>query len=318
MGRWGQRFWLANNLIAQIPGAGGVAGKDHSIALAKKGDGVLLHPEGAVHWVADQIGPLFPGVLDMAARTAGELAGAGVDRPVYIAPLIYKYMFIADETANLHRALSYLEEALDLVSGEGEDNPAVRLRAVYLQRAERIAQRHGVSRPQGAFWAGQTALITALTARLGAFAEGGTVEDDDPYARAERVLKAYDRARRCGAEAVEDARPIADDLRELLGLQPWMYPGGTMTQEQIAERIQRLRLDTLKTRLRDRVHAFIPQPVGPRRAYIRLVKPLRIETGSEGISVNSLRETMQARLDRLNADLAGAQSGPVRPNPFTG
>ncbi len=52
LGLAAQKFWLANNLIAQIPGNSEPA-REHSVAWALKGHVVLLHPEGAVGWHAD-------------------------------------------------------------------------------------------------------------------------------------------------------------------------------------------------------------------------------------------------------------------------
>ena len=47
LGRLAQKFWLANNLITQIPGNSETA-RDHSVNGRCKGQGVLLHPEGAL------------------------------------------------------------------------------------------------------------------------------------------------------------------------------------------------------------------------------------------------------------------------------
>jgi len=55
LGRLMQKFWLANNLIAQIPG-NNEAAKAHSVAGVLKGHGVLLHPEGGVGWHGDYVG----------------------------------------------------------------------------------------------------------------------------------------------------------------------------------------------------------------------------------------------------------------------
>ncbi|WP_208350659.1 hypothetical protein [Pseudaestuariivita rosea] len=317
MGKYGQKFWLANNLIAQIPGKGGAAAKQHSIELAKQGDGVLLHPEGTVYWVADQIGPLYPGVVEMAMRAAENLAESGADRPVYIAPLIYKYMFLKDETANLHRAMSYVENALDLPTGRAERDPTRRLRTLYLNLTHRVAARHDIALPDADFWGMRAALLTELTARLSTAIDGETALDDDPYKAAEMCLRRFNAARRTKDDTLsKDTIQIAKDAQEILGLQPWMYPDSVMTQEQVAERIQKLRLDWLKRRFRDKVHAFIPQPVGPRCAHIRLVDPLQIDANAGSPEMGDLRNIMQSRLDDLNNELTPLQAGAVRPNPF--
>lgn len=319
MGKWGQKFWLANNLIAQIPGKGGSAGKQHSVSLAKRGQGVLLHPEGTVHWVADQVGPLFSGVIEMAQQAANDLAESGDDRPVYIAPLVYKYMFLRDETCNLHGALSYLESALDLPSRKTGEDPASRLRGVYLHLTNRVAHRHGITLPNAGFWDMRAALVKELAIRLDTAAGHGPTLNDDPYKAAEASLRHFERTRR-SEESPRFARntiKLAGDLRELLGLQPWMYPGDVMTQEQVAERIQRLRLDWLKQRFRDKVHAFVPRPVGPRRAHIRVVDPIRIEANSGALQPEQLRTRLQSRLDDLNRELATSQAGDLLQSPFS-
>ena len=64
-GKAAQRFWLANNLIAQIPG-NNEAAREHSIDWALKGHGVLLHPEGSVGWHSKTLAPFLPGAFEMA------------------------------------------------------------------------------------------------------------------------------------------------------------------------------------------------------------------------------------------------------------
>lgn len=318
MGKWAQKFWLANNLIAQIPGEGGTAGKQYSIELAQRGDGVLLHPEGAVHWAADQIGPLFPGVLEMAQRAAKGLAESRSDRPVYIVPLIYKYMFLRDETANLHRAFSYVEKSLDLPLQQTDSSLERRLRTLYVNLTNRVAQHHDITLPDAEFWSMRAALIAELTTRLASSTDYDKSLDDDPYNAAEMCLRHYNSARRSegGQKLSKTVIQLANDLRELLNLQPWMYPNDMMTQEHIAERIQRIRIDWLKRRFRDRVHALVPQPVGPRCAHIRLADPLRINANTDVPKMDLLRSNMQSRLDDLNKELTPFQAGKLLPNAF--
>ena len=65
LGRLAQKFWLANNLIAQIPGNSEPA-REHSVDWALKGNVVLLHAEGAVGWHGNYVAPLMPGAVEMA------------------------------------------------------------------------------------------------------------------------------------------------------------------------------------------------------------------------------------------------------------
>ena len=61
-----QKFWLANNLIAQIPGSGNVEGKAYALSQALKGHTVLMHPEGKVHWTGKRLSSLYSGIAELA------------------------------------------------------------------------------------------------------------------------------------------------------------------------------------------------------------------------------------------------------------
>jgi hypothetical protein len=74
-------FWSRNNLVSND---GGDAAIDHSVRWALAGNGVLLHPEGSVHWTGGHVHPLFSGIAEMATEAARR-AKAG--RPVFIAPI---------------------------------------------------------------------------------------------------------------------------------------------------------------------------------------------------------------------------------------
>ena len=113
MGARMQRFWLANNLIAQIPGAGG-EGKAHSIRWAMGGHGVLLHPEGNVGWHGDTVARIFPGAVEMAIEAARLLRETGDERGVLVAPVVWKLEFLGDVRRPLAREMAYVERRLGL------------------------------------------------------------------------------------------------------------------------------------------------------------------------------------------------------------
>lgn len=146
MGRWGQAFWLANNLIAQIPGAGEAA-REHSIAWALAGRGVLLHPEGNVGWHGDTVAPLFPGIVDMAFEAARRLKAAGVERAVRIVPLVWRLQLTRSVEPELEAEMGYVERRLGLASGAG--SLPLRLAGAYGQLLARDATRWGLT---GAEW----------------------------------------------------------------------------------------------------------------------------------------------------------------------
>jgi hypothetical protein len=80
--------------------------------------------------------------------------------------------------------------------------------------------------------------------------------------------------------------------------------------------VKRLRADYCFTGLSDNVHRFVPRPVGPRIAHIRVPEPIDVAGGSfdepEGL-LAELRNRMQRTLDAMAAQLP---AGRRYPNPF--
>ena len=92
LGLLAQKFWLANNLIAQIPGNSEPA-REHSVAWALKGHGVLLHPEGGVGWHGNFVAPLMPGAAEMALEALRRGRASDPDFQSWIAPVVWKLVF---------------------------------------------------------------------------------------------------------------------------------------------------------------------------------------------------------------------------------
>lgn len=344
MGRTMQRFWLANNLIAQIPGSNGQAGKDYSVCWAAQGHAVLLHPEGQVGWHNDYVGPLFPGVVEMALATVEQLAEENVRREVFIAPVVWKLKFVRDEAARLIREMSYVEAALglrvDQRFGLGE-----RLHEAYATLLQRDATKwHASISLSEPYWRAQARLLEKLAAHLnqlvvglgGALPEppaqmpGLQVSPSEQASQAYRVQLAHaDRLLRSLDDAETDAarllRELIGDMRRILRVRPEMYPRATLTQEQIAENIKRLRNDYCFGSLRDNVNRFIPRPAGSRIAYVRVPQPLNITQAAQTAQQSpaiveellaQLRERMQQALDGINDELHARGAFIEYPNPF--
>ncbi len=166
MGPVVQRFWLANNLVAQIPGAGGRAGRDYSVGWAVSGHGVLLHPEGDVGWHGDTIGPVFPGAVEMAAEAAGRLAIAGTRRDAWVVPIVWKLRFTGDVEAALHGECDYVEARLKLDRAAHGASPAARMHAAYLALLARDEAAAGLDAAADGFDARQRRLATRLAAQI--------------------------------------------------------------------------------------------------------------------------------------------------------
>ncbi|HYM81954.1 MAG TPA: hypothetical protein VEY91_11180, partial [Candidatus Limnocylindria bacterium] len=124
-----QGFWLRNNLIANAPGG---TGREYSIRWALGGHGVLLHPEGTASWQADRVGPLLPGIVEMAWETCRRTREADVAKPVFVAPIVWKLRFRGAAHESFRREMRHIEQRLDLPSGS---RMAVEARFAALQQS---------------------------------------------------------------------------------------------------------------------------------------------------------------------------------------
>ncbi|MFO1318475.1 MAG: hypothetical protein U1F52_02570 [Burkholderiales bacterium] len=325
MGPLMQRFWLANNLIAQIPGAGGADGKAHSVRWARAGHGVLLHPEGQVAWTADRIQPLFPGVVEMACAAAG----ASPEQRACIAPILWHLRFLSDVDAALHRTLDYVDGRLDLRTRRADADAAQRLHDAYLGMLARDERAAGIAVTGDDEYAHRwERAVATFTERIRGLLDDETAQPPGGSEEAKRVVRNAERALRRDQEDGRGARHIelreaTQRLRRLLRFDPAWYPAETLTQEQVAENLQRLRIDYCRGTWRDTVHRFVPRPVGPRIARIRIPPPIDIESDESPADgqparqlLSRLQDQMQATLDALVAE--GERVDPTRryPNPF--
>lgn len=314
LGTFMQKFWLANNLIAQIPG-NSEAAKRHSVEWAAKGHCVLLHPEGSVGWHNDYVAPLMPGAVEMAVE-ALEL-GRQTDPAfrAFVAPVVWKLVFLKDAEAGLRREAAYVEKSLRLPAAGDDIVSAERVFRIYDALYARVATQYGVDAAMPLHQR-QRALVETISELL-AEAVGSTVAIgmSELLRASRRWLRDQSRDDR---EATRRVRTLADDLTRVSRLGSFAFLSPVITQEQIAEHIKRLRNDYCKGALRDSINRFLPQPVGPRRAMVRVPEPLEITDPGIDVKETSeeLRRRLQVALDTINADLAPQRAGGVLENPF--
>lgn len=323
MGRMAQRFWLKNNLIAQIPGAGGGAAKAHSIAWAAAGHGVLLHPEGTVGWHGDHIGRLYPGAVEMAAEAVKGLRARSPDGRALVQSVVWKLVFSEDATAGLAREMAHVEDALGLEIAAAP--LADRILSAYRALLLRDAERFGLARPPDASFGEQQRHVLVRMADRLREALALSIETDvagpaDPEPRLRPLLRAADRALRQGeaspGEVRTEAKRLLDTMRKILRFRPSLYPGRELTQEHLAESIKRLRGDYCSKTLADRIDKMVPRPAAPRIAHIRVPEAIDVGaalgTASElseaetDALVGQLRARMQATLDEIVAAVSRA------------
>lgn len=311
-----QRFWLANNLIANAPGGDG---KAYSVRWARAGHGVLLHPEGTATWQSERTSPLLPGIVDMAWEAAEQVRAAGETRPVYVVPLVWKLVFTGDASEGLRREMAHIERALGLPAGGANvsERFATLMRGALALRCRALDLP--VPPPSLPYFAAQAATRMAirerLTARHGEF--------DTDMTRAQHRLRAAIR-RQLKSDGDEAAaaldRALVTELQRLHSFDPALYDRPTLTQEQVAENLKRVRSALVTRGWKNALHNLVPVAVAPRVAHVRVPEPLDVgaslastlATGRDPAEarahlLDELHAKLQRGLDRLGAELAPLQ-----------
>ena len=329
-------FWLRNNLISHN---GGDAAVDHSVMWARRGHGVLLHPEGSVHWTADKIHPLFHGIAEMACEAARRGAADGDTRLVYVVPIVWKLRYVGDISAQLHAEMNRIERHLGL---EPDLHPNLVEHFRLLQ--ERVLAKRmlefgfdSASVVGLDFFSRQEAFREWLMDDLGA---RYSIEQHDSVERTltrfKRVISAERRALRHDESGDGRARRAAltldldraEEASRLGGFSRDVYGTPHLSQEQIGESLKRHRATLVTGGLRNTIHNFLPVPFGARVAHVRVPEPIRIDSslasgkGHDQAYVASLidlaSERMQEALDSINREIAAEVKRFSVPNPFAG
>jgi hypothetical protein len=311
MGNVIQKFWLWNNLIAQIPGDS-TSAKKYSIDWALKGNGVLLHPEGAVGWHSNYVAPLMSGAADMALE-AKRLAPHG---PAFLVPVVWKLEFIEDATSRLSKECSYVEKKLR-ISNASHGNPAERVYAIYNELLDRellvletnnTADMPALEKRRCL----EHVIKTILSQYLGAEISSTNVSEIAKQVR----RKARNEPMENNAIA-RQAQHLAQRLQLIARLGDFAGHTATTTHEEVAEHVKRLRNDWCKGTLRDTVNAYLPQPAARRIAHLRILEQIEVKSGVDPqATMAKVRTALQDALDLINEKLETKSSRKDWVNPF--
>ncbi|QND64482.1 hypothetical protein HB777_11525 [Mesorhizobium loti] len=315
LGRLMQKFWLANNLIAQIPGNSGAA-KEHSVAWALKGHGVLLHPEGGVGWHANIVAPLLPGAVEMGLEALKRGRATDPDFKVWIAPVVWKLAFTRNVEAALAKECAYVEKNLK-IERQATDTLPQRIHHIYSALLSRDEAAWGMPSDAGLTYAErQRALVSELARRLGESISADAAGADT--AELLRRARRWQRENTGDAEGQKQVRTLTDAVQRLQRVGPWASVNPRITQEEIAEHLKRIRNDYCRGGLRDTMNRFIPQPAGPRCAYIRVPEALGLHeyAGSIEDAVAELHRRMQEAITSTVAEIEAGRGFIFYPNPF--
>ena len=318
------RFWGMNNLIAND---GGEAAKDYSVQQAMAGAGVLLHPEGSVRWTNDVVHPLFPGIAQMAMKAAA----TANDKPVYIVPVVWKYHYLTDVSARMHRDMGIIERALELQTTPGLSVP-MRFHALQLNLLARQMKlfAYEESAPSPGFFERQAAfqryLMDALEQR---HAVGEASDMDKRIARMARAIRTKLSDARGDASGNEFRAGLKHDLamveeaKRLGEFMPEVYGTPMLSQEQLYECLKRIRDRMMREGWKNALANMLPRPFGPRVVHVGVPEPLAV-TREDALSgkecearlLSSARERMQHTLDEINARIAPDVHRLAHDNPF--
>jgi len=310
-------FWLASNLIANVPGGGD---KAYSVAWALRGHGVLLHPEGTATWQGDRVAPLLPGLVDMAWDAATRARAAGEARPVWLVPIAWRYAFRGDARRGLARDMMRIERGLSLPLGDRLEVPerfAALMRHVLARQCERLELGvAGANEPEDYFAAQSRAieaLIRTLAQRYG--------ELDPDLARAQFQLRRAVRERAASdPDDVRQDRARLAELQRLTSFETALYDRKELAPERIAEVLKRTRSSLLTRGFANALHNTVPVAVGPRTVHVRVADPIavRADAGDEAAAKAALlaehRTRLQSLLDQLGDELAASGKGRRLPN----
>jgi hypothetical protein len=289
-------FWLRNNLIANT---GGEAAMDYSIRTALAGDGVLLHPEGSVHWTSDRIHPLFNGIADMACEAARRVGPNG--KPVYIVPIVWRVTYVDDISDALHAEMDYIEQYLGLPSSESP-NVSERFRA--LQEEILLRQMH--------VFGFEPAWVTGLDffARQDAFRDWLIEDLETRYTvhRCDSVERLLTRYKRAIPPQLKADRAKVEEAMRLSGFSRESYARKPLSPEQTAECLKRHRATLVTRGWRNVLHNYLPAPFGPRVVHVRvpepiLVDPIRAEREGAGYARVLLELTHERMQGMLSAPM---------------
>jgi hypothetical protein len=268
-----------------------------------------------VGWHSNYVAPLMPGAIEMALEALRRGREADPGFQAFVAPVVWKLVFQRDVEAELLSECIYVEGRLRIEPGEGLSLPArvCRLYETLLARDE--ADLGMEAQPVQPFAERHGSLLEAICKRLAVL-----LALDTPPAEPSDLLRLARRRLReaKGDPGAPQIKAAIDRLALNLRLGPYAFAGETVTQEELAEHVKRIRNDYCKGTLRDTLNRYVPRPAGPRTAIIRVPEPIAMHgfEGSAEETLALLRGRMQEAIDDINEGMVAAGRLKTYPNPF--
>jgi hypothetical protein len=226
----------------------------------------------------------------------------------FVAPIVWKLVFLKDVTDGLTRECAYVERRLGIKTPNGA-GPAQRVFLIYSALLRRDEMELGLTAGESApYRERQKLVLDAIRQKLSGLLSEAPESDFARLVR--RKLRTLDKG---GAEAKELKR-LADMLFRAARVGSFAFARPETSQEETAEHLKRIRNDYCSGTFKDTFNRFVPQPVGPRKAILRMVDPIAMHEwrGSADEAAREMRTRMQAKIDEINAGLTPR----LEKNPF--
>ncbi len=301
-----------------MPHSGGQDGKNHAIDWTLQGSTLLIHPEGAVNWHSDKINDLFPGIAKFPLEAAKKSLKSNDPKPVYIIPVVWKLHFTEDVSKGLHQEMKRIEKKLDLPK-----NPQLSLADRFIALQKNIIQRQikkyglpdnlkDVELTNANFFEYkekfQQYLIGLLEKQYGQ--QSGSVNR-----KLRHLQRAINASQEANPKKAKADLALMKEIAHLKGFSAAVYNRPTFTQEHIAENLKRIQRDLCLSTPADLFRRFLPIPVGPRIADIRVCDPIDVtrllkknpSKSEQYLTQKLLLEVhtrMQSKLNEINGKIA--------------
>lgn len=302
MGKGMQKFWLKNNLIAQIPGTGNKEAKDYSIEHAINGYGVLLHPEGYVGWHSDKIAPLFSGIFDMAYQAYEMTEGK---KSVYMVPVVWKLAFNKDVTKQLNKELNYIEDELSLINTQ-LNTLEDRISLVFKHIFEKVANKYNIVIPFKNVIQYHSEILRVLAQNLAV--KTNTMLTNDLILDIKVLNK---KIKELDKHMFKEEHKINQEIKRLVEFDFSYFNDVYLTQENMAELLKKIRIQYCTAGIWNMIHKFIPSPIAARTAFIKVPDAIclneLVHKGNKELikeqALTIMKNRMQESLDDINAKL---------------
>jgi hypothetical protein len=144
--------------------------------------------------------------------------------------------------------------------------------------------------------------------------------------RAQHQLRRAIRKRAQGdPEGARRDRALLAEWQRLVSFDPALYDTPTLTQEQVAETLKRLRTALVTRGLRNAIHNLLPVAVAPRVVHVRVPEPIDVDaarSASEDEAATRAgllalhRSRLQEGVDAIRAAIAPVVDRHRLPNPL--